>query len=154
VTLGAAIATIPAFGEELGWRGYLFPRLLRLGPVSAIVISGVVWGAWHAPLLLLGYNYPGATPLQSVAAMCAMCTVTGALLGWVRLRSASVWPAAVGHGTINAAAGFVIVFRQAGAPVDTTQASILGWSGWIVPLAMVAVLLLAGQLRPRPRHAR
>lgn len=152
--VATATSTVPALGEELGWRGYLFPRLLRLGPVPAIAVSGVVWGAWHTPLLLLGYNYPGAPPLVAVAAMCGMCTVTGALLGWVRLRSESVWPAAVGHGAINAAAGVAVVLVTPGVGVDTTRASILGWSGWVVPLVVVVVLLVAGQVRRRPRHAR
>lgn len=148
VVIGAVINTVPALGEELGWRGYLFPRLLRLGTVPAIVVSGVVWGVWHAPLLVLGYNYPGASPLVAIAAMCGMATVVGAILAWVRMRSDSVWPAALGHGAINAAAGFTFVLAEAGATVDTTQASILGWSGWIVPAVLVAVLVVRGRLRP------
>lgn len=144
VVIGSVLNTLPALGEELGWRGYLFPRLLRLGAVPAILVSGVVWGVWHAPLLVLGYNYPGASPGVAIAAMCGMATVMGAVLAWVRLRSASVWPAAVGHGTINAAAGFSLVFAQAGATVDTAQATILGWSGWILPAAFVVVLLVRG----------
>jgi membrane protease YdiL (CAAX protease family) len=147
VVVGSLINTVPALGEELGWRGYLFPRLLRLGTVPAILVSGVVWGVWHAPLLVLGYNYPDAAPALAIAAMCGMTTVVGALLAWVRMRSHSVWPAAVGHGAVNAAAGFTFVFAQAGTTVDTVQASILGWSGWIVPAVLAAVLAARGQLR-------
>jgi len=150
VVIGAVINTLPALGEELGWRGYLFPRLLRLGTVPAVVVSGVVWGLWHAPLLLLGYNYPGASPLVAVAAMCGMTIVLGGVLAWVRMRSGSVWPAAVGHGAINAAAGFSLLFAQAGATVYTTQATILGWSGWIVPAVLVVVLVARRGLRTDP----
>lgn len=143
----------PAFGEELGWRGCLYPRLRRLGAAPAVVVTGVVWGVWHAPLLLLGYNYPGAEPALAIAAMCGMCIVLGGVLAWLRERSGSVWPAALGHGVVNAAAGSTMVlFAAAGEPVDTLQAGILGWSGWIVPGILVVVLLAVGAYRgPRPR---
>ncbi|WP_394770455.1 CPBP family intramembrane glutamic endopeptidase [Lacisediminihabitans sp.] len=150
VLLGTLINTIPALGEELGWRGFLFPRLLALGPVPAILLSGVIWGAWHAPLILLGYNYPAAPGWLGVLAMIGMCTLVGAIFGWLRIRSLSVWPAAVAHGAFNAAAGFSLVFVQVGRQIDTLQATILGWSGWIVPLVIVVVLVVTGQFRPRP----
>ena len=57
VLAGSVINLVPALGEELGCRGWLLPKLLRYGQVKAIVISGVIWGVWHAPLILLGYNY-------------------------------------------------------------------------------------------------
>ncbi|MFP3712865.1 CPBP family intramembrane glutamic endopeptidase [Puerhibacterium sp. TATVAM-FAB25] len=149
VVVGSVVNTVPAAGEELGWRGYLFPRLLPLGAVPAVLVSGVVWGLWHAPLVLLGYNYPGAHPVVALAAMCGMCTVVGGLLAWLRQRSGSVWPAALGHGTLNAAAGLSVVLARAGEPVDTVHATVLGWSGWIVPAVVLAVLVGRGALRPR-----
>lgn len=144
---GALINTIPALGEEIGWRGWLLPRLLPLGPVPAILVSGVIWGLWHAPLVLLGYNYPDAPGWLGVLAMMGMCTVVGGVFGWLRLRSGSVWPSALAHGSFNAAAGLSIVFSSASQPFDATQASILGWTGWIVPLVVVAVLVATGQFR-------
>lgn len=148
VLIGGVINMIPAAGEEIGWRGYLLPKLLPLGPVPAVLISGVIWGIWHAPLLLLGYNYPGAPGWLAVLSMCGMCIVVGAIFGWLRLRSNSVWPAALAHGTFNAAAGLSFVFAASTEAPDTTQATILGWTGWIVPLVIVAVLVARGALRP------
>jgi len=49
LTIAPLINTIFAIGEELGWRGFLLPRLLHLGQWPAILISGIVWGIWHAP---------------------------------------------------------------------------------------------------------
>src|SRR5690606_10039592 len=46
-----------AFGEELGWRGFLVPALRPLGTWPALLISGAIWGLWHAPVILLGYNF-------------------------------------------------------------------------------------------------
>ncbi|QTX03950.1 CPBP family intramembrane glutamic endopeptidase [Agromyces archimandritae] len=150
---GSLVNMLPAFGEELGWRGYLYPSLRRLGVVPAILVSGVIWGVWHAPLLLLGYNYPGVDPLVAIASMCGMCIVMGGVLAWVRERSGSVLPAALGHGAINASAGTVFLFAAAGSSVDPTQAGLLGWSGWIVPLVLVAVLVATGLFRG-PREQR
>ena len=77
VVVGSLINTVPAFGEEVGWRGFLFPRLQELfGPVVAVVGTGVVWGLWHAPLILLGYNYP-SNPVLGLLAMCGMTTLFG-----------------------------------------------------------------------------
>src|SRR5579872_914147 len=46
------------FGEEYGWRGYLLPQLLPLGQWPALVFSGAIWGFWHTPLILMGFDYP------------------------------------------------------------------------------------------------
>ncbi|WP_307784298.1 CPBP family intramembrane glutamic endopeptidase [Salinibacterium sp. SWN248] len=151
VLIGAVINTIPAFGEELGWRGWLLPKLLPLGIIPAILISGVIWGLWHAPLILLGYNYPGAPGWLALTAMVGMTIVVGGVFAWLRIRSASVWPAALAHGAFNAAAGFSIIFIMVGESFDPLQASILGWTGWLVPILLVIVLVVTGQFRsPAP----
>nr|WP_062339357.1 CPBP family intramembrane glutamic endopeptidase [Herbidospora sakaeratensis] len=141
----AFINLIPALGEELGWRGWLLPKLMPLGTLPALLISGVIWGLWHAPLILLGYNYPDAPGWLGLTAMVGMCVLVGAVFGWLRLRSGSVWPAALAHAAFNGAGGTYLLFAQAGEHVDTTQATILGWSGWIAPLALVVILIATGQ---------
>lgn len=143
--VAALINLVPALGEELGWRGWLLPRLMPLGTVPALLITGVIWGVWHAPLILLGYNYPDAPGWLGVAAMVGTCTVVGALFGWLRLRSGSVWPAALAHAAFNGAAGTSLLFARTGEQIDTTRATILGWSGWIVPLAVVVLLVTTGR---------
>jgi uncharacterized protein len=142
--VGAFLNLLPALGEELGWRGWLLPRLMPLGTVPALLVMGVVWGLWHAPLILLGYNYPGVPGWLGLTCMVVMCVLVGAVFGWLRIRSDSVWPAALAHGAFNAAAGSALLFAAAGEPVDTTRATVLGWSGWIVPLVLVVVLVATG----------
>ncbi|BBG02696.1 MULTISPECIES: CPBP family intramembrane glutamic endopeptidase [Pseudonocardia] len=145
VPVAALIGVLPALGEEIGWRGWLLPKLMPLGAVPAILVSGVIWGTWHAPVVLLGYNYSDAPGWLGVASMVGMCTVVGAVFGWLRLRSGSVWPAALAHSAFNATGASFLLFAQAGVPIDTTRATILGWSGWIVPLALVALLVATGR---------
>jgi len=146
ILVGAVINTVPALGEEIGWRGWLVPRLQPLGTVPMVLVSGVIWGLWHAPLILLGYNYPGLPGWLGLAAMCGMTTAFGAVLAWLRLASGSVWPAALGHGALNASAGMMLLFSDAGMidagpfGIDTAAVAPLGWTGWILP-ALASVLL-------------
>lgn len=150
-TLQIVIATpfvaVLALGEEIGWRGWLLPKLMPLGTIPALIISGVIWGLWHAPLILLGYNY-GSTPgWLALLCMSAMCIVVGSVLAWFRLRSGSVWPAALGHAAFNTGAGLLFILGAAGQNLDMTQASSLGWSGWIFP-AVLALILFRFAYRP------
>lgn len=140
VLVAGVLNLLPALGEEIGWRGWLWPRLQPLGQIPAILISGVVWGVWHSPLILLGYNYPFASGTSGVLYMCGMCIVVGAFFSWLRTLSNSVWPSALAHGIFNASAGLMIWFSMFGAVVDTRNASIFGWSGWIIPALLILVM--------------
>jgi membrane protease YdiL (CAAX protease family) len=86
------------FGEEFGWRGYLLPRLMPLGQNWAILVSGVIWACWHLPLNLL-YGANGG--LQGFPFWLVWTIGLGAVLGWLRLRSQSVWPAAIMHSQVD-----------------------------------------------------
>lgn len=114
VTFAPLINLVFALGEELGWRGLLYPALReRLSPAAACLTGGVIWGLWHAPMLLRGHNYglgyPGY-PLGGILAMCVFCFSTGVFLFWLTEKSGSVWPAALAHGAVNAAVGVPLLF--------------------------------------------
>ncbi|MGH3651457.1 CPBP family intramembrane glutamic endopeptidase [Glutamicibacter sp.] len=149
IVVASLFNSLFASGEEIGWRGWLWVRLQPYGQLAAILISGVIWGIWHAPLVLLGYNYPMATGPWGVLAMCGMCIVFGAFLGWLRTYSGSVWPAALAHGAFNASVGLVSLFMMMGVPLDATKASIMGWSGWILPGLVIAIMFSIGAFMPQ-----
>jgi uncharacterized protein len=128
------------FGEEWGWRGFLLPKLLPLGQWPALVLTGALSGLWHLPVTLLGYDYP-FHPKLGMVLMTLFCVVFGTLLGWLRLATDSVWPAVIGHGAMNAVGEFTYVLAAAGQQVDTAQVTILGWSGWILPLLIILLLV-------------
>ena len=148
------VVAVAAFGEELGWRGFLQPALRPLGTLAALLLTGVVWGLWHAPLILLGYNY-GRTDVSGLALMVGFTVLVGVLLGWLRMRSESVWTCSIAHGSINASAGIVLLAMIAG-PQDV-GASILGWSGWIVLAITIALVASWSSFRwadtPLARHS-
>lgn len=92
-----------AYGEELGWRGYLLPKLMPLGRVRAYLVLGLVWGLWHLPLLLAGFTYPGQPFLGTLAFM-GMTTTFGIYLNELTLRNRSSILAGWGHGVFNSQA--------------------------------------------------
>ncbi len=149
MALGGALNLVFALGEALGWRGTLSPRLESLwGRPAAVVVGGVVWGLWHAPLILLGYNYPDAPRWLGLVAMVVLCTGMGGILYWLTVRFGSVWPAALAHGVNNATAALIMAALLApGASLDTVNGSALGWPGWVVYGAAVIVGLVAVRRR-------
>ena len=148
--LGVLVASLSAFGEELGWRGWLLPNLLPLGTWPALLLSGAIWGVWHAPLILLGYNYQ-RTDVLGLLLMVGWCMLLGVLIGWLRLRSASVWPAVIAHGAVNAAVGALLLFASPTSMQDTGSVfgTLLGWPGWILLAATTLILVVTGQFGKR-----
>lgn len=143
------INLLPALGEEIGWRGWLTPQLLPLGVVPTILITGVLWGLWHTPLILLGHNYPHLPGWLAVIFMVIFCTLVGGVLAWLSIRTNSVWPAALGHSTINATAALPLLF-SADASYDPAHVGITGTIGWSITAVILAVFILTRSFRPPP----
>jgi membrane protease YdiL (CAAX protease family) len=137
--LGPLINVVFAMGEELGWRGFLLPRLLPLGQWKALIFSGIIWGVWHAPAIAQGHNYPDH-PILGIMLMTVFCVLLGIIIGWMYLNTRSPWVAALAHGSINAWAGLPYLFLK--PDFDTalggTLTSVPGWAvmglfiGWLV----------------------
>ena len=95
------------FGEEFGWRGYLYPRLRELMPPScAIILCNCIWGVWHLPALLSGLNFGKDIPffpVSSLLLMCLYCIFMGTLLTYLTERTHSIYPASIFHSVNNTA---------------------------------------------------
>lgn len=89
-----------ALGEEIGWRGYLLPRLMPLGKTRAYLILGIIWGLWHMPLVLIGFTYPDQ-PILGTIAFIAMTTTFGIYVNELALENNSCIVAAWVHGIFN-----------------------------------------------------
>ena len=136
LTVAPLINGLVAFGEEFGWRAYLYPKLRPLGRRRAIVLSGVIWGVWHWPVIAMGYNYgfgyPGF-PWTGMLAFLAFTVGAGTFLAVLTEREGSVWPASIGHGAINAIAGVALLFA-AGQPMrllGPTPVGVLAALPWL-----------------------
>lgn len=139
--LYAVVGSLTAVGEELGWRGFLWPLLRRRTGfwVSAAVLL-VVWWAYHAPLVFLGaYGSLGGLPAFTVA-------IAGFVLfvGVLTDRSGSVWPSVLTHGAWNAMVIKHFASDTAGDHEGFTGSdTLLGEFGWIAAVCMLAVGLAA-----------
>ncbi len=100
LVMGPVLNGLFGFGEELGWRGYLLPKLMPLGKWKAYTLVGIIWGLWHAPLVLAGFNYPGS-PVLGVLGMIGMTTTFGIYLNEMTLRHRSSVLAGWMHGAFN-----------------------------------------------------
>lgn len=89
-------------GEELAWRGWLLPKLTeRFGQLRAVLLTGLIWGLWHAPVVAMGYNYGEGHPLANVAAMVLFCLVLGVIQGFLFWRTDSIWGPVLFHAAVN-----------------------------------------------------
>ena len=144
-TLAIPLNMIFTFGEEFGWRGYLLPRLSPLGGVQAAIITGIVWGLWHAPIIVLnGYNYPGH-PWLGVVMMVIFTIALSMIFAWLRFRSGSVWPSTLAHAAFNAQAGFALVFLS---QADSLLRAPIGIIGLLPTIAFAIWLAASGRLKP------
>ena len=138
--LGSTVNAIFAFGEEFGWRGYLLWELAPWGFWRASFAIGALWGIWHAPVIVAGYNYP-SFPLVGVAVMVVACLAFSPVYTYAVVRARSVLAAALFHGVFNGSAGLVVVYAAADdAVLAELVASPVGAAGIVVfGLAGVAI---------------
>lgn len=142
LVIGPPLAALTAAGEELGWRGYMLTRLIDARVPAPILVSGLIWGVWHVPLIVTGQYAAGPYPLLSACTF-LLCISAGAVVAaHVRLATGSVWPAVIFHASWNAIIqGPFDGFTRGGDAAQTTSIWV-GESGLLV----VAVSVLAAAL--------
>lgn len=143
---GFTINAVFAFGEEYGWRGWLADELRPLGAFWANVITGVLWGLWHAPLILMGFNYAGYARLGPFF-MVALCIPFSFLLWRAREATGSLLAPAVLHGAFNGFAGVFLILLVDANPLVSAPAGLIG----AFVIGVVAALLWL-VTRKRARH--
>jgi membrane protease YdiL (CAAX protease family) len=101
------------FGEELGWRGLLLRETQKAGFVRSNLFIGVVWGLWHAPIIVQGHNYPGH-PVAGIFMMALFTTTLSFPMAYCRFKARSILGPSALHGMINPL-GILTVFFVVGA---------------------------------------
>lgn len=142
--INGVIISFAAFGEEFGWRAYMMPKLNKLmGRYKALIVGGIIWGLWHAPLTCVGHNfgtdYPGF-PYVGIIVMCIYCILLGTILTFVTERSGSVWPAAFLHGVNNAGPSFLAGFMT--SPAGSENKMVAAFACIMLPLLLIAGLCI------------
>jgi len=135
---GVTINAFAAFGEELGWRGFLLRAFKEMSFIKASMVIGFIWGIWHAPLILMGHNYP-QHPQVGVLMMIILCILLTPLLIYVTLKSKSVIAAAIMHGTMNAVGGISIMVLNGG---NDLTVGIAGIAGFITLIIFLFILFI------------
>jgi len=125
---GISINAIAGFGEELGWRGFLQKELGYLGFWKSSVAIGLIWGVWHAPIILQGHNYP-EHPQAGVFVMILFTLLLSPIFSYVRLKAKSVIAAAIIHGSLNATVGLPLMVIKGG---NDLTVGVTGLAGFIV----------------------
>ena len=149
IFLGPIMNFATCFGEEWGWRGYLLPKLSkRLPLLPTLLISGIIWGLWHAPLTIVGHNYglgyPGF-PFTGIGMMCLFCITLGVFMSYVTLKTGSCIPAILSHGAVNGFAALGIYFTHNGgnAFIGPAPMGIIG----MIPFMILAVILTVKMMK-------
>ncbi|HEU6452517.1 MAG TPA: type II CAAX endopeptidase family protein [Gemmatimonadaceae bacterium] len=102
LVLGTIQSLLSATGEELGWRGFLVPTLAKTMSFGRLaVLSGAIWALWHFPLIIFADYNSGTATWYSLLCFTVMVIALAVILAWLRLRSGSVWPAAILHASHN-----------------------------------------------------
>jgi membrane protease YdiL (CAAX protease family) len=98
----ACLNGLAAVGEEFGWRGVLQHHLIeRMGFWRGVAVLGSVWGIWHVPVNLAGYNYSDAPVWGALVAFPAELIAVSFIMAWLTIRAQSFWPAVLMHGSGN-----------------------------------------------------
>lgn len=101
-TLGVIGSLANGLGEEIGWRGFLLPRLVgQFGFTLGCIVSGLIWAVWHYPGLLWADYNAGTNPVYALACFTCMVVAMAFVMGWLRLKSGSLWPCAMLHASHN-----------------------------------------------------
>ncbi len=106
ILIGPFLGLLIAFGEEYGWRGFLQSALLPLGKIKSTLIIGVIWGIWHAPVILMGYNYPDQ-PYLGVVMMTLYTIGLAFVLAYAVFKGKGIWIAAFLHALNNQVMSFL-----------------------------------------------
>lgn len=142
--LGPTLSLVGGLGEELGWRGFLHRELEPLDFWQRSLLTGLLWGIWHLPAVLLGYGYP-RHPFLGSALLLGLTQILAPIYGRLRERSGSVFVPAVFHGTSSATSVVAVAFVAGGSELATGFTGLAG----LAASALVGGLFLFATRTPR-----
>ncbi len=136
--VGLTINALAALGEELGWRGLLLSELAPLGFWKVSILTGSIWGIWHAPIILQGHNFPEA-PFVGVLVMTVATIAMAPIYTYLTVRAQSVLAATFFHGSFNAVGSLSLVYLAGAGNLLVSPVGVAG-IGAAVLLTVVCVI--------------
>jgi len=101
-TIDVIRSVASALGEEIGWRGFLVPELAKQMSFTKLsVLSGIIWAIWHSPILLFADYNAGTNRWYALVCFTVMVVSMSFISAWLTLKSSSLWPATLLHGSHN-----------------------------------------------------
>lgn len=142
------------FGEEFGWRAYMNQKMEPLlGTTGTVIVGGIIWGVWHAPLTVEGHNFGTeywGYPWLGIVCMALHCTVMGVFLMWLTKKTNSIFPAAIMHACNNMGTGSIGTFFISGLGDITDFQPPVTWNiVCLIPSAIVAAVFVVMMRRER-----
>ena len=132
-------AILPAAGEEIGWRGFLLPRMAQLWNVKvSIILSGLIWAVWHFPLMIAGVYNSGTSVWYQLPMFVIEVIAMTAIMAYFRFKSKSVWPAIIFHASHNYFDQLIF------GPLTkaSKQAYFVGETGFVTAIIMIIIALI------------
>jgi len=144
---GLVVVSTLTFFEEIGWRGWLLPRLLEhLSARRAVVVTSAIWAGWHVPFQLSGIQHiEGVSPLMLALTLPFGIFAAGLVIGWLWLRTESIWIVSLAHGALNNWGQYALKYMRFVKAPD----SVVGTAALLAMLATGISLLLWGLGTPR-----
>jgi len=148
-SVGMALSMAFALGEEIGWRGFLAPRLTaRFGFKAGALLTGVIWAAWHLPLVLFADYNSSAPSWFGVTCFAVLMLGMSVIMAWLRLSSGSLWTAAVFHASHNQ---FIQVFFTPATSMRGTKTSFaIDEFGFALPAVVLILAIVCWRLARKP----
>lgn len=132
---GLTINALAALGEELGWRGLLLGELSPLGFWKLSGITGVVWGVWHAPVILQGHNFPDS-PIAGILVMTLATVAVSPVYTYLTVRAESVLAATFFHGSFNGLGALSLVYLTGAGNLLLSPVGVAGVGAALLVLAL------------------
>ena len=155
IVVGLAANSTLAFFEEVGWRAWMLACLLdHMNIRRAVTVSALIWAFWHTPFALGGIHHlPGIPTVLVVLTLPILTIGAGLVIGWLWIRTESIWTVALAHGALNNWGQYAFKFMQDEGPGGQPRDMLILAAGGLAVLAVGSLLVAKGLSSDRSQHS-
>jgi uncharacterized protein len=140
---GVFIVSILAFLEEIGWRAWMLPRLVKKYDVKkGVFIGALIWALWHVPFMISGVIYLKGLPTYLILLINPFGILgAGLIMGWFWIQTKSIWIISIAHGALNNWGQYAFKYMQ-DSVTDLRSHQLLLFIGVNGSLLMLGLIIL------------